>query len=73
MALNGTNRDLLQELMFSPHLRPELPENLIRELDGKPKKTAPSYAPGDSEKLLLWIKERLFIPAEEAESLFAAR
>ena len=60
------SRELLQELVFTPHLRPELPQALLRELDGKLKRTAPGYAPADGEELLLWITERLFIPADEA-------
>jgi len=69
---SGLSRELLKELVYSPHLRPEIPEALVRELDGKLKRTAPGYAPADGEELLLWIKERLFIPADEAASLFAA-
>lgn len=69
---SGLSRELLKELVYSPHLRPEIPETLVRELDGKLKRTAPGYAPADGEELLLWIKERLFIPADEAASLFAA-
>jgi len=69
---SGLSRELLKELIYAPHLRPELPEALIRELDGKLKRTAPGYAPADGEELLLWIKERLFIPSDEADSPFAA-
>lgn len=69
---SGLSRELLKELVYAPHLRPELPAALIRELDGKLKRTAPGYAPIDGEELLLWIKERLFIPADEAASLFTA-
>ncbi len=69
---SGLSRELLKELVYSPHLRPEIPEALTLELDGKLKRTAPGYAPADEEELLLWIKERLFIPADEADSLFAA-
>lgn len=68
----GLSRELLKELVNAPHLRPEIPVALVRELDGKLKRTAPGYAPTDGEELLLWIKERLFIPADEAASLFAA-
>jgi ATP-dependent Lhr-like helicase len=69
---SGLSRELLQELVHSPGLRPDLPEALVRELDAKLKRTAPGYAPTDGEELLLWIKERLFIPADEAAALFAA-
>ncbi|WP_347490266.1 DEAD/DEAH box helicase [Desulfoscipio sp. XC116] len=69
---SGLSRELLKELVYASHLRPAIPEVLVRELDGKLKRTAPGYAPPDGEELLLWIKERLFIPADEAASLFAA-
>ncbi len=69
---SSLSQELLNELVSSPQLRPELPEALVRELDGKLKRTAPGYAPTDGDELLLWIKERLFIPADEAASLFAA-
>ena len=63
---------LLKELIAAPQLRPALPEALLRELEAKLKRTAPGYAPAPGEELLLWIKERLLIPAGEAEALFAA-
>ncbi|SFG93538.1 ATP dependent helicase, Lhr family [Desulfotomaculum arcticum] len=69
---SGLSRELLQELVYAPHLRLAIPAALVRELDGKLKRTAPGYAPTDGEELLLWIKERLFIPADEAAVLFAA-
>lgn len=69
---SGLSRELLKELVYAPHLWPEIPVSLIRELEGKLKRTAPGYAPIDGEELLLWIKERLFIPADEAASLFDA-
>ncbi len=69
---SGLNRELLQELIYTPHLRPELPSSLLQELDGKLKRTAPGYAPEHEEELLLWLKERLFIPADETALLFAA-
>jgi ATP-dependent Lhr-like helicase len=68
----GLSRELLRELVYSPHLRPPIPRELVRELDGKLKRTAPGYAPADGEELLIWIKDRLFIPADEADSLFAS-
>ncbi|MGD0153747.1 MAG: DEAD/DEAH box helicase [Thermacetogeniaceae bacterium] len=69
---SGLSQELLNELVSSPQLRPELPEALVRSLEGKLQRTAPGYAPTDGDELLLWIKERLFIPADEAASLFAA-
>lgn len=69
---SGLSEALLKELVYSPQLRPELPEELIRQLDEKLKRTAPGYAPADEEELLLWLKERLYIPAAEADALFSA-
>ncbi|HHX74858.1 MAG TPA: DEAD/DEAH box helicase [Firmicutes bacterium] len=69
---SALNEELIKELLSSPQLRPEIPESLVGELDGKLKRTAAGYAPGDAEELLLWLKERLFIPRSEAEALFAA-
>jgi ATP-dependent Lhr-like helicase len=66
------SEELIKELLSSPQLRPEIPGGLLAELDGKLKRTAAGYAPGDAEELLLWLKERLFIPRSEAEALLAA-
>jgi len=63
---------LLKELIAAPQLRPALPEAVLRELEAKLKRTVPGYAPAPGEELLLWVKERLLIPAGEAEALFAA-
>ena len=64
--------ELLEEILHSPHLRPELPQDLIRRFQEKLQRLAPGYAPATAEDLLFWVEERLFIPAGEWEQLLAA-
>ena len=64
--------DLIQEILFSSHLRPKIPGEIIRILDEKLKRTAPGYAPGSEQELLDWIKDRLLIPEPEWKELAAA-
>ncbi len=64
--------DLIRELLFSSHLRPKIPGELIRLLDSKLKRTAPGYSPVSAVELLDWIKERLLIPEPEWKELAAA-
>jgi ATP-dependent Lhr-like helicase len=64
--------DLIQEILFSSHLRPKIPAEVIRVLDEKLKRTAPGYAPGSEQELLDWIKDRLLIPEPEWKELAAA-
>ncbi len=64
--------DLIKEILFSAHLRPKIPPEVIRVLDGKLKRTAPGYTPGSALELLDWVKERLLIPEPEWKELAAA-
>ncbi len=64
--------ELIRELLFSTHLRPKVPAELIRVLDRKLKRTAQGYAPGSRGELLDWVKERLLIPEPEWKELAAA-
>ncbi len=64
--------DLLREVASSPGLRPELPQNLIHELEAKLRRTAPGYAPATPHDMLDWLKERLVVPAFEWDELLAA-
>ncbi len=64
--------DLIRELLFSSHLRPKIPEELMRVLDEKLKRTAPGYPPAAAQDLLDWIKERMLIPEAEWKELAAA-
>ena len=66
--------DLIKELLFSSHLRPKIPAELVRILDSKLKRTASGYPPGSSIELLDWVKERLLVPEPEWKELaFAIR
>jgi ATP-dependent Lhr-like helicase len=64
--------DLIKELLFSSHLRPKIPTELMRFLDEKLKRTAEGYPPGSALELLDWVKERLLIPEPEWKELAAA-
>ncbi len=64
--------DLIKELLFSSHLRPKIPLELIRVLDEKLKRTAPGYPPGSAQELLDWVKERMLVPEPEWKELAAA-
>ncbi len=64
--------DLIKELLFSSHLRPKIPSEVIAILDEKLKRTAPGYAPGSALELLDWVKERMLIPEPEWKGLAAA-
>ncbi len=64
--------DLIKELLFSSHLRPKIPMELIRLLGEKLQRTAPGYPPGSSLEFLDWVKERMIIPEPEWKELAAA-
>jgi len=64
--------DLIKELLFSSHLRPKIPSEVMRILDEKLKRTAAGYPPGSSQDLLDWFKERLLITEPEWKELAAA-
>jgi ATP-dependent Lhr-like helicase len=63
---------LIKEVMYSSHLRPRFPGELLRTFQQKLHRVAEGYSPASSEELLQWIKERLYIPANEWEELLAA-
>lgn len=61
--------DLIQEIIKSPGLRPEIPSELNAQLEKRLQRLLPGYAPSSSQDLLDWIKERLLIPIEEWKTL----
>ncbi len=69
---SGLRPELIREILFSSHLRPKVPAEVVAILDRKLKRTAPGYAPGSSMELLDWIKERLLVPEPEWKELAAA-
>ncbi len=64
--------DLVRDVLYSAQLRPKIPGEVVREQDGKLKRTAPGYAPGTPAELLDWITDRLLIPELEWKELAAA-
>jgi ATP-dependent helicase Lhr and Lhr-like helicase len=62
-------RDFIQDVIFTPALRPAVPERIIEQFELKRKRLIPGYSPETSRELLDWVKERLLIPASEWESL----
>ena len=64
--------DLLQEVVFSPGLRPSIPPVVIRTFEAKRQRIFPGYAPASARDLVDWVKERLLIPLPEWEELLAA-
>ncbi len=64
--------DLIKEIISSPHLRPAIPQDVINDLDKKLKRTAPGYAPDNTNELLSWIDEKVMIPHNEWLELLEA-
>lgn len=64
--------ELLEEILHSPHLRPELPGELVLSFRQKLHRTAPGYPPTTVEELRFWLEERLMIPVDEWEELLTA-
>ncbi len=64
--------ELLEEVLHSPHLRPEIPTELVADFERKLQRLAEGYAPETAAELLAWIEERLFIPSSEWEALLEA-
>ncbi|MFP4349871.1 MAG: DEAD/DEAH box helicase [Desulfococcaceae bacterium] len=71
-AGGGLTDSLFRELTGGAHLRPRIPDALIRVLESKLQRTAPGYAPKDSEELLDWAKARVLIPEEDWKMLLDA-
>lgn len=61
--------DLIQEIINSPELRPEIPIPLNNQLEVRLQRLMLGYAPTSSQDLLDWVKERLLIPIDEWEKL----
>ena len=63
------SRELLDEVVFSPDLRPAVAKKIIDEFVEKRQRTYPGYAPDTPVELLEWVKERLMIPWPEWQAL----
>lgn len=64
--------DLLDELVFAPHLRPALPPAVVAAVVAKIARLAPGYAPRPGDDLADWVAERGLIPADAWHELCAA-
>ncbi|MCG8479349.1 MAG: DEAD/DEAH box helicase, partial [Spirochaetales bacterium] len=61
--------ELLQEVLHSPHLRPDIPFELAEALRRKLQRVEADYAPDSAEELLAWVDERLYVPLAEWREL----
>ena len=59
------SRDLINEVVFTPELRPTVDAKTIDEFVKKRQRIFPGYAPDTPVELLEWVKERLMIPWPE--------
>lgn len=66
----GSN--LIADLIFAPHLRPTVPEQVVKEFETKRHRLAKGYAPDSTREVLDWVKERVAIPLAEWCALGAA-
>jgi ATP-dependent helicase Lhr and Lhr-like helicase len=63
--------DLLQEVVFTPGLRPSIPRELVERFVLKMKRLSQGYSPETSGELLDWVKERVLIPVSEWAQLLS--
>ena len=67
--MSNLNQDLLQQVVFTPGLRPGIEPTLIDEFQRKRLRMSPGYAPQSATDLLDWIVERIAIGLAEWEEL----
>ncbi|MBI5833333.1 MAG: DEAD/DEAH box helicase [Armatimonadetes bacterium] len=63
---------LLRELIFTPELRPTLPEALCAEFTAKLQRTWLGYAPGSAAELADLVRDRWLLGADEWHTLLEA-
>ncbi len=61
--------DLLEQVVFTPELRPAVDAGTIAAFQEKRQRLHPGYAPDNPVELLEWVKERLFLPMTDWERL----
>jgi ATP-dependent Lhr-like helicase len=71
-ATSKLRGDLLEHVVFTPGLRPQIAPELVRQFELKRQRLAPGYSPEAPRELVDWVKERLLIPASEWEQLLEA-
>ena len=67
--MSNLNQDLLQQVVFTPGLRPGVEQSLIDDFQRKRLRLNPGYAPQSAADLLDWIKERIVIGPDEWQAL----
>jgi ATP-dependent Lhr-like helicase len=65
-------KDLLQDIVFTPQLRPTISNEIIEQFELKTKRLSPGYSPSTPRDLIDWVKERLLIPESEWKALLKA-
>jgi len=63
--------DLLEEVVFTPGLRPPLPASLVQDFESRQLRLADGYCPANETELIEWVKERTAIPLDEWAQLLA--
>jgi ATP-dependent Lhr-like helicase len=63
---------VIQEALGDAALRPPLKPEIVSDFTGRLRREIPGWTPEDALSLCDWVKERIAIPADEWEILFAA-
>lgn len=66
---SNLRNDLLQEVVFTPNLRPPVPRDAVNLFEEKRQRRSHGYGPETAAELLEWIKERTCLTATEFLSL----
>ncbi len=66
---SSLSKSLLEEVVYSPALRPPLNPDLVQALQVRLHRLSEGYAPADQTELIDWVIERSFIPGEEWQQL----
>lgn len=65
-------RDIIEEIVFTPELRPRITQAVLKEFINKIQRTFPGYAPTSPSELLDCLKERIVVPETEWQYLLKA-
>ncbi|MGA1825159.1 MAG: DEAD/DEAH box helicase [bacterium] len=71
-AAAQSKRDMVEDLVFTPELRPKLSSAIIKEFSEKIQRTFKGYTPTTPAELLGHLKERILIPETEWDRLLAS-
>ncbi len=65
-------RDLFEDLLATPDLRPAIPESIIQTFEEKRQRIYSGYSPWTSLELIEWLKERILLTKLEWNNLTRA-